>query len=78
MSMAIKAYEVALLGAMRKGAADGQYQGTYDDLVALTGWQLKTVMKNVKALIASQQLEVVRLGRSGHPSIYRIKEEQIG
>jgi hypothetical protein len=73
--MTIKAYEFALLEAMKKESQNGHYHGTYRDLVDLTGWQVKTVMKYTKRLIASRQLEVVTRGRYGKPTIYKIKEE---
>jgi hypothetical protein len=74
--MTIKAYEFALLEAMKKESTSGHYHGTYRDLVDLTGWEVKTVMKYVKRLIAGRQLEVVVRGRSGNPTIYKIKEGQ--
>ena len=73
--MNIKAWEFALLEAMKKESVSGHYHGTYRDLVDLTGWQVKTVMKYTKRLIASRQLEVVTRGRYGKPTIYKIKEE---
>ena len=60
---------------MKKESQNGHYHGTYNDLVDLTGWQLKTVHKYIKSLIAMKLLKVVYRGRSGNPTIYLIKEE---
>lgn len=72
--MTIKAYELAMFTTLKENSLDGLVQLSYNQLVELTGWNIKTVINSIQALIVSGKIQKVSGGVNRTATTYRIKE----
>lgn len=72
--MTIKAYELAMLTTLKELSENGLVQLSYNQLVELTGWNIKTVINTMKGLVATGKIQKVSGGVNRTATTYRVKE----
>lgn len=72
--MTVKAYELAMLTTLKELSENGLVQLSYNQLVGITGWNIKTVINTMKGLVATGRIQKVSGGVNRTATTYRIKE----